>query len=76
MEAPVVIGNPEGNLPHATLEGYVVATALGSRARHLGAYTTTAADHKDTLLALSVTFRSKAPVLAEMTAFLRRAAES
>ena len=29
-------------------------------------------DHADTLLALSVTFRSKAPELAEMTAFLRR----
>ena len=29
-------------------------------------------DHKDTLLALSVTFRSKAPELAEMTAFLMR----
>lgn len=28
-------------------------------------------DHADTLLALSVTFRSKAPVLAEMTAFLK-----
>ena len=29
-------------------------------------------DHKDTLLALSVTFRSKAPELAEMAAFLMR----
>lgn len=29
-------------------------------------------DHTDTLLALSVTFRAKAPVLAEMTAFLRQ----
>ncbi len=29
-------------------------------------------DHSDTLLALSVTFRSKAPVLAEMAAFLRQ----
>jgi len=29
-------------------------------------------DHADTLLALSVTFRSKAPALAEMTAFLRQ----
>ena len=28
-------------------------------------------DHSDTLLALSVTFRSKAPVLAEMAAFLK-----
>ncbi len=27
-------------------------------------------DHKDTLLALSVTFRSKAPELAEMSSFL------
>lgn len=32
-------------------------------------------DHTDTLLALSVTFRSKAPVLAEMAAFLRQHAE-
>ncbi len=32
-------------------------------------------DHTDTLLALSVTFRSKAPILAEMTAFLRQHAE-
>lgn len=31
-------------------------------------------DHKDTLLALSVLFRSKAPILAEMTAFLTAAA--
>ncbi|AYO82628.1 alpha/beta hydrolase [Methylobacterium brachiatum] len=31
-------------------------------------------DHKDTLLALSVTFRSKAPELAEMAAFLMRQA--
>ncbi|KQO69787.1 alpha/beta hydrolase [Methylobacterium sp. Leaf102] len=29
-------------------------------------------DHSDTLLALSVTFRSKAPALAEMAAFLRQ----
>ena len=29
-------------------------------------------DHADTLLALSITFRSKAPVLAEMSAFLRQ----
>jgi acetyl esterase/lipase len=29
-------------------------------------------DHADTLLALSVTFRSKAPELAEMTAFLKQ----
>ncbi|GJE27362.1 alpha/beta hydrolase [Methylobacterium organophilum] len=29
-------------------------------------------DHADTLLALSVTFRSKAPALAEMTAFLHQ----
>ena len=28
-------------------------------------------DHSDTLLALSVLFRDKAPELAEMTAFLR-----
>lgn len=32
-------------------------------------------DHADTLLALSVAFRSKAPVLAEMTAFLKQYAE-
>ena len=32
-------------------------------------------DHADTLLALSVTFRSKAPELAEMTAFLRQHAD-
>ena len=32
-------------------------------------------DHTDTLLALSVTFRSKAPVLAEMAAFLRQHAD-
>lgn len=32
-------------------------------------------DHADTLLALSVTFRSKAPELAEMAAFLHRHAE-
>ncbi|MDP4024541.1 alpha/beta hydrolase [Methylobacterium sp. NEAU 140] len=31
-------------------------------------------DHRDTLLALSVTFRSKAPELAEMSAFLMRQA--
>ncbi|QEE38201.1 MULTISPECIES: alpha/beta hydrolase [unclassified Methylobacterium] len=31
-------------------------------------------DHKDTLLALSVTFRSKAPELAEMASFLMRQA--
>lgn len=31
-------------------------------------------DHKDTLLALSVTFRSKAPELAEMSSFLMRQA--
>lgn len=31
-------------------------------------------DHKDTLLALSVTFRSKAPELSEMTSFLMRQA--
>lgn len=31
-------------------------------------------DHADTLLALSVTFRSKAPVLSEMAAFLRQQA--
>ncbi len=31
-------------------------------------------DHKDTLLALSVTFRSKAPELAEMSTFLMRQA--
>ena len=29
-------------------------------------------DHADTLLALSVTFRAKAPELAEMSAFLRQ----
>ena len=29
-------------------------------------------DHKDTLLALSVTFRAKAPELAEMASFLMR----
>ncbi|WP_236960908.1 hypothetical protein [Methylobacterium durans] len=28
-------------------------------------------DHSDTLLALSVTFRAKAPALAEMAAFLK-----
>ena len=33
-------------------------------------------DHADTLLALSVTFRSKAPELAEMAAFLRTQASS
>ncbi|MCJ2040072.1 alpha/beta hydrolase [Methylobacterium sp. J-059] len=33
-------------------------------------------DHADTLLALSVTFRSKAPELAEMAAFLRTQATS
>ncbi|KQT77956.1 alpha/beta hydrolase [Methylobacterium sp. Leaf466] len=32
-------------------------------------------DHADTLLALSVAFRSKAPALSEMTAFLRQYAE-
>lgn len=32
-------------------------------------------DHADTLLALSVAFRSKAPELAEMTAFLKQFAE-
>lgn len=32
-------------------------------------------DHADTLLALSVTFRSKAPVLSEMSAFLHRHAD-
>jgi acetyl esterase/lipase len=31
-------------------------------------------DHRDTLLALSVTFRSKAPELAEMSSFLMRQA--
>ncbi|GJE38803.1 alpha/beta hydrolase [Methylobacterium persicinum] len=34
----------------------------------------TGLDHKDTLLALSVTFRSKAPELAEMSSFLMRQA--
>lgn len=32
-------------------------------------------DHADTVLALSVAFRSKAPILAEMTAFLKQYAE-
>ncbi|GEO98669.1 alpha/beta hydrolase [Methylobacterium haplocladii] len=32
-------------------------------------------DHADTLLALSITFRSKAPVLSEMAAFLHQHAE-
>ena len=32
-------------------------------------------DHTDTLLALSVTFRAKAPVLSEMASFLRQHAE-
>lgn len=52
------------------------ALAQTLRAAHVPVQERTYAglDHKDTLLALSVTFRSKAPELAEMSAFLMRQA--
>ena len=55
---------------------HTVALAAKLRAAHVSVQERVypGLDHKDTLLALSVTFRSKAPELAEMAAFLMRQA--